>query len=160
MKKLCFGWLLAVLLCISACSMPQGDYFAPFAGGYRAQLRGKLHSLELEGLLELSAPTSTGERAAAFTFYAPQTLQGTTLLRGEGGEILLCSGEVRVDGSAYAPLLDAFVYTGKIDAITPEGGRTRLSGEGFVLELLTDGTPIAVEHGALCAEILHFEQVQ
>lgn len=159
MKKIVCLLLLAALLSLLGCARGEASLLSPFSGACRAQLRGSFRSLAFEALLELGAPTSTGERTATLTFYAPQTLQGTTLVQTDGGEVLLCNGEVRVDGSALAPLLGVFAHTGEVSAVSLENGKTRVTGADFCMEFLPDGTPSRVERDALSAEILSFEVV-
>ena len=158
MKKTILLLFLCLLLCFCGCAPQQGDFFAPFAAGCRAQLRGTLHGVAFEGELELSHPTSTGERTATFTFYAPQTLKGTTITRDGEGKILLCNGMVRIEGAAgFTLLLDAFAHGGEITEVTLQGERTRVVSADFAMEFLSDGTPARIERGALCAEVLSFE---
>ena len=159
MKKFVCLLLLAGFLFLFGCARGEELLLSPFSGACRAQLRGSFRSLAFEALLELDAPTSTGERTATLTFYAPQTLRGTTLVQTVAGEVLLCSGEVRVDGSALAPLLGVFAHTGEVSTISLDNGKTRVTGADFCMEFLSDGTPSRVERDALCAEILSFEVV-
>ena len=156
-------FFLLAALCLSGGCAERGDYFAPFSGGYRAQLRGTLHALSFEGELTLSAPDSEGRRGATFLFYAPETLKGATLTRNEKGELSLTVGRVTVGAGAaggYAPLLDAFPDGGEVSEVLPQGERTQLRGDDFVLELLPNGTPARIEREALCAEVLHFARTE
>ena len=94
-----------------------------------------------------------------FTFYAPQSLSGVSVRRDAAGEVSVCGSELTLPDSAarFAPLLELFPTTGAVSAaeVTPEG-RTRVAGEGFAVEFLSDGTPYLLERGACRARVVSF----
>lgn len=155
-------WLL-LLICVGllvGCA-PRSDAFAPFRGAYFAEVSGELYGISFSATVEMAAETDGGARAATITFYAPETLAGTTVTRNGAGEVTVLSGGVRMPdaGGIGAALFSLFPAAGEITEVSlTDEGYTRVCGVGFVLLLRADGTPLEIKTDAVSATVVRWEQ--
>ena len=164
MKKIALAVLLAALLfCLlplCGCESAKGNYFAPFAKGYTAEIRGTFRGIAFEAELTCEAPAPEGGRAATLTFYAPESLAGTVVSRAADGTLSLSSGGLTVATEAaegYRPLLEIFPATGEVTGVAvTENGNTRVSGAGFSVDFRPDGSPAAAENSAASVVVVRF----
>lgn len=162
MKHLCFrAPLAALLLCalLCGCAPRQGDYFAPFAGEFEAELTGELYAMPYSALLTVGTGDGSGVRPATLTFYAPEALCGTVLSRATDGTLTVTVGEVSVSPAAaegFQALLSLLPDAGQISEVTLVGERTRVAGEGFTLYFYADGTPARAENACAWGEVVRF----
>ena len=154
--------LFALCLCLLlfSCCVRQQDVFAPFRGGYVAEVTGELYGMAFSADIEMAASSGTGMRAATVTFYAPDVLSGTTVRRTADGEITVSSGGLTLSdaGGIGASLFSLFPVSGEIteSTLTAEG-YTRLVGENFVLTLLPSGVPYAIETESVSVTVVRWE---
>ena len=153
--------LLLCMLLLCACATPKGEWFAPFAGCYETELCGSVNGVDFSAGLSMQSPSPDGTRAATLTFYAPKELAGVTLSRDAAGTIALSSGTWTLDNApigALAALLDVFPRDGGAvrNVEVTDSGRTRVTGDGFAVEFLADGTPAAIQTPTLSATIVSF----
>ena len=153
--------LLFFVLLLCACATPKGEWFAPFAGCYETELCGSVNGVEFSVGLSMQSPSPDGTRAATLTFYAPQELAGVTLSRDAAGTVTLASGTWKLDNASLGTLvalLDVFPTDGSAvrDVEVTDSGRTRVVGDGFVVEFLSDGTPAAIQTPTLSATVVSF----
>ena len=164
MKKIALAVLLAALLfCLlplCGCESAKGNYFAPFAKGYTAEIRGIFRGIAFEAELTVAAPAPEGGRPATLTFYAPASLSGTVVSRAADGALSLSAGGLTVATGAaegYRPLLEIFPDAGEVTEVkVTEDGNTRVSGTGFSLDLRPDGSPAAAENSAASVVVVRF----
>ena len=164
MKRITLAVLLAAALLaplpFSGCESAKGDYFAPFAQGYVAEIRGIFRGIAFEAELTVAAPAPEGGRPATLTFYAPESLAGTVVSRAADGALSLSAGGLTVATEAaegYRPLLEIFPDTGEVTEVkVTEDGNTRVSGAGFSLDLRPDGSPTAAENSAASVVVVRF----
>ena len=146
----------------SACT-PHTDYFEPFRGSFTAEVEGELGGEAFTAQLRAkAAPEGGGSREVTVTFYAPESLKGTEARRSADGSVTLSSGEVvikdaRADG--LAALFDLFPLSGEVlEVELCEDEHTKVTGRGFTLTFLSDGTPLAVESPTVTANVVRFEK--
>ena len=153
--------LAALLLALAAVGCRrQQDLFAPFRQGYVAELSGELYGVPFAAELATQAISGEGCAAATLTFYAPAVLADTVVTRAADGSITVRCGELTLTevASFGAPLFALFPITGSATAVTlTEEGNTLVTGEGFTLTLLPDGTPIAVTNEQATARVVRWE---
>ena len=151
---------LLALLPLSGCENAKGDYFAPFAGGYVAEIRGTFRGIAFAAELKAGQPAPEGGRAATLTFYAPETLAGTVVARAADGALSLSVGGLTVTTDAaegYRALIDIFPASGEVTEVKViENGLTRVSGEGFSVDFRPDGSPAAAENTAAAVVVVRF----
>ena len=152
--------LLGVIL--SACT-PHTDYFEPFRGSFTAEVEGTLNGEAFTAELSFQAAAAEGEsRAGTVTFYAPESLKGTKAQRSADGRITLSSGGVVIEDAraeGLHALFDLFPTAGEVtQAELTEQQHTKVTGEGFSLTFLADGTPLAVENQTVTATVVRFEK--
>jgi hypothetical protein len=100
-----------------------------------------------------------GAREVTVTFYAPSEIKGTVLRQAADGTVTLTAGELTLSTDAFGEIFKLFPATGEIDEVTlTDAGHTALSGKGFSLTFLSDGTPYRAECGALSATVVRFEK--
>jgi len=152
--------LFGVCTC-AACAHTEGDWFAPFQGDYRADLDGTANGVAFAAILAVSAPDENGARTATMTFYAPEGLRGAKLARDAAGTLTLHKDDwslANVPVGALECLLDLFPTAGEVQAVEmTDSGNTRVTGEGFVLELRADGTPATVETPSARATVVAWQ---
>ena len=154
--------ILFLCLLLSSCA---GAGRAPALpqGAFRAELCGTQGELSFSALYERSAPIGDQKTpAVTLTFYAPQSLCGTVLHRDGAGAVTLSTGGVTHPTAAKGllDLLDLFPTEGEIGSVTlTESKNSLVKGEDFSLELLPDGTPIALERHGVSAKIVFFEEL-
>lgn len=147
---------------LGACT-PHTDYFEPFRGAFEAEVEGELNGEAFAArLLAQAAPTNGGYREVTVTFYAPEALKGTEARRAADGCVTLSSGGVEVkDARAEGlhALFDLFPVSGEVSGVelTAEE-HTKVTGKGFALTFLADGTPLAVEASDVRAKVVRFEK--
>lgn len=158
-------WVIALVCCLLVGMLvgcaPRADVFDTFSGSYTAELTGELYGISFSARLEREAAEGTGASAATVTFYAPDLLSGTTVTRSATGEITVVSGGLSLPdaGGIGAALFSLFPTSGEItDTALTEEGYTRVTGEGFVLTLLSDGTPLDIETDAVRATVVKWEK--
>lgn len=162
MKKTRFhAPLAALLLCalLCSCAPQRGDYFAPFAGEFEAELAGEVCAMPFCALLAVGVDDGSGTRPATLTFYAPEALCGTVLSRATDGTLTVTAGGVTVTPAAaegFQALLSLLPDTGEVTEVTLEDGRTRVTGAGFVLFFDEDGSPVRAENALAWAQVLRF----
>ena len=155
-----FLTLLGVIF--SACT-PHTDYFEPFRGSFTAEVEGTMNGEPFTAELHAAAaPTDGGSREVTVTFYAPEALKGTEARRSADGRITLTSGDVVIEDAraeGLNALFDLFPYQGEVlDVELCEDEHTKLTGAGFALTFLANGTPLAVETPAVTANVVRFEK--
>ena len=154
--------LIPLLALFAACGEGE-DVFAIFRGAYRADVAGEMRGVAFGAVLEASAESDAGERTVTLTFYAPASLSGTVVTRIPDGRLSLAVGEVSVEGlsaEGFLPLLELLPTSGAVQKIELDGaGHSVVTGEGFSLTLLEDGTPIAAANATVSATIVRFEMV-
>ena len=153
-------FLIVLLIPFAACGKSE-DLFARFRGAYRADIAGELHGVSFGAVLEADAVSADGSRALTLTFYAPESLFGTVLRQDSVGELSITAGEVsatHVHPEGFLPLLHLLPTEGAVKEIAlDEAGHSVVTGEGFTLVLLEDGTPIAAANADASATIVLFE---
>lgn len=152
------AFCLLFLLSFAACA-PKKGVFDTFLAGYTAEVEGELYGMPFSAKIEMAAARAEGKPPATVTFYAPEALSGTVVTRGETGEITVKSGSLTLadSGGIGAALFSLFPTAGEIVESEIDGeGQTRLTGEGFVLTLLADGTPLAITTDAVRATVVRF----
>ena len=151
--------LLGVIL--SACT-PHTDYFEPFRGSFTAEVEGELGGEAFAAELRAkSAPVDGGCREVTVILYAPEGLKGTQARRSADGKITLSSGGVLIEDAraeGLHALFDLFPLSGEVLGVElTEGEHTTVTGTGFTLTFLADGTPFFVETPAVTAKVVRFE---
>ena len=156
---LTFLMLLGVIF--SACT-PHTDYFEPFRGSFVAELEGTVNGEAFAAELRAAAAPEEGSREVTVTFYAPKELKGTEARRSADGKITLTSGDVVIEDAraeGLHALFDLFPHQGEVlEVELCEGEHTKLTGAGFALTFLADGTPLAVETPTVTANVVRFEK--
>ena len=160
---------ILLILCLlgaalAACT-PHTDYFEPFRGAFAAEIEGTLNGEAFTALIQAQAAPAEGEsRRVTVTFYAPEGLRGTEARQDADGRITLSSGEVSVEDAradGLRALFDLFPLTGEVSGVElTDQGHTRLTGEGFSLTFLSDGTPLIAQAPAVTANVVRFERVR
>lgn len=154
--------LILLMLPLAACQKDE-DVFAGFRGAYRADIAGKMHGVDFGAVLEADGMNAEGERTLTLTFYAPESLSGTVLTHTPAGAVSITAGGLVLNGAGaegFLPLLHLLPTEGAIERIAlDEAGHSVVTGEGFSLTLLEDGTPIAASNATVSATIVHFETV-
>lgn len=153
--------LAALLLALAAVGCRrQQDLFAPFRQGYVAELSGALYGVPFAAVLAMEATSEEGCAAATLTFYAPAVLADTVVTRAADGSITVRCGELTLTEAASfgAPLFALFPTAGSATAVTlTEEGNTLVTGEGFTLTLLPDGTPVAAANEHATARVVRWQ---
>lgn len=159
--------VIVLALCLlgaafAACT-PHTDYFEPFRDAFEAEVEGTLNGEAFAArLLAQAAPTDGGSREVTVIFYAPEALKGTEAQRAADGGITLSSGGVVIEDARADGLLalfDLFPTSGEVsEAALTDAGHTKVTGTGFALTFLSDGTPLAVETPSLTASVVRFEK--
>lgn len=159
MKRPCF--LLSVLILgvlLTGCT-PHTDHLAPLRGDFVAEIAGEMNGVSFSALCTAKTDEN-GEKTTTLTFYAPTELCDTVIKRAHDGAISLSVGEVTVAGvpDGMAPLFALFAPTGEVTevALTDEG-HTKVTGDGFAITFLPDGTPYLLENGTARATVVKFE---
>jgi hypothetical protein len=155
-----FLTLLGVIF--GACT-PHTDYFEPFRGSFTAEVEGTMNGEAFTAELRAAAaPEDGGTREVTVTFYAPEALKGTEATRSADGRITLTSGGVVIENAkagGLCALFDLFPLSGEVlEVELCEDEHTKLTGAGFALTFLSDGTPLAVETSAVTANVVRFEK--
>ena len=138
----------------------EADYFAPFRGGFAAEVTGEMNGQPFSALLEAAPLPEEGERAVTVTFYAPEGLSGTVGGRRADGSLFLIAGRVTLGAEAagLVPLLDLFPVTDAVESVTlTEAGHTRITASGTTVDLLPDGTPHALQTPTVTATVIRWE---
>ena len=141
-----------LLLFVAACVLlggctPHTDYLAPLRGDFEADISGEINGVEFFALCAVQTGEN-GEKTVTLTFYAPDALADTVIKRGGDGEITLSAGEVTVTDphGGAAPLFDLLCPTHEVLQASLDGeGHTKVTGDGFCVTLLADGTPYLLE---------------
>lgn len=155
---LIWGLLLLGLLCTGCTPTPHTDYLAPLQGDFCADVAGEMNGVTFSALAEQKT-AADGGRALTVTFYAPESLADTVIKRACDGEVSVSVGEVTVAGvpDGIKPLFDLFTPIGAVtDTEVTEQGHTKVTGEGFSVTLLPDGTPYLLENGSAKATVVNF----
>ena len=147
---LVFSCFLIVGLLVG-CGRQGKTWYRVFAAPFEAELQGEWSGVAFE------ARYRSDSEGAALTFYAPSTLAGTTLARDESGRITASAGDTVLEVAGFDDLFLLFPTSDDTQkaTVTPEG-YTRLSGSGFFVEFLPDGTPYRVGHGNVTATVVRF----
>ncbi len=151
--------LILILATLNGCG-EAGDFFAPFRGGFCAELDGTWRGIDFAARAEMQPPKE-GEALAegTITFYAPDALAGTVLRRDTTGALTLTVGTLTCKApDAYGALFDLFVTQGEVTEVSLAGDITTVTGEGFSLSLDACGTPTALSNAAAEVRVLSFEQ--
>ncbi|MBQ3483439.1 MAG: hypothetical protein IJA78_04610 [Clostridia bacterium] len=158
MRRLLAIVLLLCLLACAGCTATSGDWFAPFQGGFSAELDGTLGGVAFAAQMVADAPDANGARAVTLTFYAPEGLKGATLTRGKEGRVTFARAGLELQDppvAAIGALFELFPTGGEVQSVrVTENGNTRVTGEGFALEFRADGTPAAIETPAARATVV------
>ncbi len=157
--------LLGVLFCLllGGCAPREGDYFAPFAVAFAADVQGSWNNVEFGAQVCATPLDAAGAREMTVTFYAPSGLCGTVLTSRADGSLSLCAGEISLPLSAYAAegyaaLLALFPTAGEVQTLSREGENTRVAGAGFSLLFSPDGVPLELSAGAAHVRVIAWEQ--
>jgi hypothetical protein len=156
------AFLMLFGVIFGACT-PHTDYFEPFRGSFTAEVEGTLNGEAFVAeLCADAAPEDGGSREVTVTFYAPEGLKGTEARRSADGSVTLTSGGVVIkDARAEGlhALFDLFPLSGEvIEVELCEEEHTRVTGKGFTLTFLSDGSPLAVETPTVTANVVRFEK--
>ena len=155
---------LCLLFAVTSCKKSE-DFLDVFRAGFSAEIEGALPELAFSG--ELNAePAEYREDGTArpfcgtFTFYAPESLAGTTLTRDREGTLFLTAGSLTVPLSAesdFAAIFDLFPVSGNVRTANVNGERqTEVTGDGFSLTFLSGGVPFSASCGNASAKIVRF----
>lgn len=161
-----FCILCALLLPIVFCACGEKrDFSDPFCAGFSAEIEGTLPGLSFSGEL-CAAPVKYREDGTprpfcgTFTFYAPPSLAGTVLSRTEDGSFTLTEGKLTVPisrESDFAAIFALFPTRANVRETRVNGeGQTEVSGDGFSLTFLADGTPYLSSAANASAKIVRF----
>ena len=158
MKRFLLTSLLFLVVIFCGCSPSSHAPLALFDTAFEAEVEGEASGAAFAGKLTVSKKNEDGTRSATFTFYAPNAIAGTCVMRDESGELWLSAGEVTVSApQAYAALLDLFLFD-EVSRVSRSDAGVSVTGETFSLELATDGTPRVLEKGDIRARVLSFSQ--
>jgi len=151
------GALVFVILLIGGLSAGCGQrgkaWCRVFAEPFEAELQGEAH-----GVAFAARFCSLGDGAATLTFYAPATLAGTTWTRDENGRVTATAGEVTVGAAGLDDLFLLFPTVDETEKATvTDEGHTRVTGAGFFVEFLPDGTPYLVGRGDIEVVVVQFK---
>lgn len=160
--------VLSILLLLSLAALfvacgEREDVFAIFRGAYRADVSGEMRGVAFGAVLEADAVDDAGKRTVTLTFYAPSSLSGTVVTRGEDGALSLAVGDLalgQISAAGLLPLFELLPTAGAVKGIELDAaGHSVVTGEGFSLTLLEDGTPIAASNAVVSATIVRFERL-
>ncbi len=158
MKTLCVLLCCALFCALLGGCTPHTDYLAPLRGDFEADISGEMNGVAFSALCAAEAGES-GEKTVTLTFYAPETLADTVAKRAADGAITLSVGEVTVadEKKRLAPLFDLLCPTGEVtEASLTDEGYTRVTGDGFAITFLADGTPYLLENGGVKVTAISF----
>ena len=148
--------LLSLLLLASGCAR-HTDYFEMFRGAYEAEIDGTWHGVAFSALVSAAEQPSEGAREVTVTFYAPKEIEGTVLRQAADGTVTVTAGELTLPTDAFGEVFALFPIAAEVGDVTlTDEGHTALSGDGFSLTLLADGTPYLAECGALSVTVVRF----
>lgn len=157
--------VLCLLFSMVSCRENE-DFLDVFRAGFSAEIEGTLPELSFSGEL-CAEPAEYREDGTArpfcgtFTFYAPESLAGTTLSRDREGALFLTAGELTVplsQDSDFAAIFALFPVAGNVRTAKVNGeGQTELTGDGFSLVFLSGGVPLSANTGNVSAKIVRFE---
>ena len=156
------AFLTVFCVSFSACA-PHTDYFELFRGAFVAEVEGTLNGQAFAAELCANAASEDGgSREVTVTFYAPKELKGTKAWRDADGKIALASGGVVIEDAhadGLCALFDLFPTVGEVLQVElTDESYTTVTGEGFTLTFLSDGTPFSVETPTVTANIVRFEK--
>ena len=157
MKRVLLFLLSLLLAFFSLFSCGEEDFFLPFRGGFVAEVQVTLGELAFAAEICREVDAEGGDRVTV-TFYAPTELAGTVLCRTPTGDTVTAEG-LTVEGGAWCDALLSLLLPRedvKKIAVT-DTGRTRVDGDGYSFEFLSDGTPVAVKTDTVVADIVRFE---
>ena len=157
MKRSRFLLFLCFLCaCLVGCT-PHTDYLAPLRGDFEADVTGELNGVTFSAVCRRES--AADGVSVTFTFYAPTSLADTVAKKGPDGAISLSVGEVTVAApcEGLSPLFDLLLPVGEVTdvALTPQG-YTAVSGNGFTVTLLSDGTPYLLQTPTATATVIRF----
>ena len=155
---------LCLLFAMTSCKKNE-DFLDVFRAGFSAEIEGALPELAFSGEL-CAEPAEYREDGTArpfcgtFTFYAPESLAGTTLTRDREGALFLTAGSLTVPLAAesdFAAIFALFPVSGNVrTAKVNDEGQTEVTGDGFSLTFLSSGVPLAASSGNVSAKIVRF----
>ena len=156
-------FLFCALCCLLfwGCAPQNGDYFAPFSGGFSARIEGTWQEMDFSAEVAARPQDAQGARAMTLTFYAPDTLAGTVLTCDAAGQISmeLDGISLPLEGAAaqgYGALFALFPTDGEVTSVTQEDGGTWVRGVNYSLLFAADGTPLATENAAARVQMTKF----
>lgn len=161
---LAVSMVLCLLFSMISCRKSE-DFLDVFRVGFSAEIEGALPELAFSGEL-CAEPAEYREDGTArpfcgtFTFYAPESLAGTTLSRDREGALFLTAGSLTVPLSAesdFAAIFGLFPVSGNVrTAKVNDEGQTEITGDGFSFTFLSGGVPFAASSGNASARIVRF----
>ena len=157
MKRVLLFLLSLLLAFFSLSSCGEEDFFLPFRGGFVAEVQGTLG--ELAFAAEICREVgSGGVETVTVTFYAPNELAGTVLCRTAAGDTVTAEGLTVAGGAWCDALLSLLLPREGVKKIAvTDTGHTRVDGDEYSFEFLSDGTPVAVKTDTVVADIVRFE---
>lgn len=161
MKKRVILLLLLLCLLLTGCHTGETDSFAALRASYTAEVEGELEGMHFCALVEAGERSAEELLPVTVTFYAPDELIDTKIMRKADGEIVAFSGNttVTVSKNAFLALLCLLEPCDEIKEISlNDEGRSVVKGEGFFAEFLPDGTPYRVQREGVTARIIRFEK--
>lgn len=159
MKRSCILLLFLIFGILFTGCTPHTDHLAPLRGDFTAEVAGEMNGVSFSALCT-ALTDGNGERTVTLTFYAPTALCDTVIKRAHDGAITLSVGEVAVSGvpDGITPLFALFAPDGEVTAVSlTDEGHTKVTGEGFAVTFLSDGTPYLLENSAARVTVVRFE---
>ena len=161
MKRLVALFCLIFCVILGGCT-PHTDHLAPLRGDFEADISGEMNGVAFSALCQRETDENGGVWLTV-TFYAPTSLADTVAKRAPDGTIALSVGELSVSAvpEGLSSLFDLLSPTGEVtgSALTEEG-HTKVTGNGFAVTFLADGTPYLLENTAAKATVIRFAAVE
>ena len=161
MKRRSILLLLLLCLLLTGCNTGKADPFFALRESYTAEVEGELEGMHFCVLVEAGERSAAGLLPVTVTFYAPDELLDTKIMRKADGEVVAFSGNtaVTVSENAFLALLDLLEPCEEIGEISlNDEGRSVVTCEGFSMEFLFDGTPYSVQREGVTAKIIRFKK--
>lgn len=146
--------LLFACLTSAGCGRQGKTWYRVFAAPFEAELQGEWHDVKFEACYR------SDSEGATLTFYAPTTLAGTALKRGQDGRVTANAGDISFEVTGFNDLFALFPTADNTQkaTVTPEG-HTRLCGDNFFVEFLPGGAPYRVGYGNVTATVIRFKSL-